>query len=247
MHYRLWLLVLAMLFASCARGGPPFLTDDPEPVPFGGWEVYLAAMRAHDNTGGSGTLPHVEINHGAAPNMMWHIIVPYAYASAAGTATARGLGDIELGVKYRFQQETPRHPMAAIFPLLELPTGNAERGLGSGHLHAFLPVWLQRTRGQLTNYGGGGVWINPGTDNHTYVQAGDALTYDFTAHLTLGGEIYYLSPTAVGVRQQYNFNLGGIYNFDSVHHLLFTAGRSLHGATDFTGYLAYQWTFGGKG
>ena len=55
-----------------------------------------------------------------------------------------GYGDTELGVKFRFLHETDYLPEAAIFPLLEVPTGNASDGLGSGHVQAFLPMWLQK-------------------------------------------------------------------------------------------------------
>lgn len=32
--------------------------------------------------------------------------------------------------------------MAAIFPAVDLPTGDAEHGLGTGQVHAFLRLWL---------------------------------------------------------------------------------------------------------
>jgi hypothetical protein len=41
-----------------------------------------------------------------------------------------------------------------------LPTGNENRGLGAGHVRAFLPVWVQKSFGEWTTYGGGGYWIN---------------------------------------------------------------------------------------
>jgi hypothetical protein len=42
-----------------------------------------------------------------------------------------------------------------MFPLLELPTGNEHRGLGAGHVSAFLPIWVQKSFGEWTTYGGG--------------------------------------------------------------------------------------------
>jgi hypothetical protein len=42
-----------------------------------------------------------------------------------------------------------------------VPTGNAERGLGTGHTHGFMPLWLQKSFGKWLTYGGG-YWINPG-------------------------------------------------------------------------------------
>lgn len=243
MRYPL-LLILGLLLTQLAWAGPPFITDDPEPVPFNGWEVYISSLGVHDNTGASGTLPHLEVNRGAMPNMQLHIIIPYAYAQVPGATAAYGVGDVELGVKYRFQQEGPHRLMLGIFPLLEVPTGDATRGLGGGHPRIFLPLWAQKSFGHWTCYGGGGVWLNPGVGNFNFLQTGVVLQYDFSSHLTLGGEYYHYTPASVVVPNQYNYNLGGQYNFNDVHHLLFSAGRSLYGTTNFTYYVGYQWTFG---
>ena len=49
-------------------------------------------------------------------------------------------------------------PQVGIFPLLEVPTA-AQEGLGNGHATAFLPLWLQKSWGKWTVYGGGGYGI----------------------------------------------------------------------------------------
>jgi hypothetical protein len=235
-------LAISLLAAAHAWAGPPFVTDDPEPVDLHHWEVYVSSIYLHDASGTAGTLPHIEVNNGAAPNLQLHIIVPYAFAQGGCVGPLFGVGDMELGFKYRFLQEAKNRPMAGIFPLLEVPTGNAERGLGSGHLLAFLPVWLQKSWGPWTSYGGGGYWINPGGEN--YWLTGWLLQKDLSRALTLGGELFYTTPSDVGASSQFNFNLGGQYNFDEGHHLLFSAGRSLHGDIQLMTYVGYQWTFG---
>lgn len=67
-----------------------------------------------------------------------------AYVTPGG---AFGVGDVEVGAKYRFVRETARRPQVGVFPMLELPTGDASRGLGNGQLCARLPVWLQKSAG----------------------------------------------------------------------------------------------------
>ena len=37
---------------------------------------------------------------------------------------------------------------------------------------------------------------------------------------------------------------GGLFNFSEEHHLLFSAGRDIHGPDRFLMYLGYQVTFG---
>lgn len=224
--------------------GPPFVTDDPEPVEFHHWEVYISSIYQNAFGAVTGTLPHLEVNNGIIPNVQLHIIVPNAFSSMAGSGTQFGLGDTELGVKWRFVQENKTTPQMGMFPLLEVPTGDSGRGLGTGYLHAFLPIWIQKSWGPWTSYGGGGYWINPGPGNKNYWLTGWLLQKDLNDHWTLGGELFYTTSPAVGVRDQLNFNLGGFYNFDEGHHLLFSAGRSISGNTDFMAYVGYQWTFG---
>src|SRR5450432_350943 len=69
-----WALVVAILLASAAaQAGPPYVTDDPEPVDYRHWEVYLASQDAITSGGASGTAPHVEVNYGAVPDLQLHL------------------------------------------------------------------------------------------------------------------------------------------------------------------------------
>jgi hypothetical protein len=189
-------LLLALL-SPVALAGPPFVTDDPEPVEYQHWEVYIASIDAHDRDGTSGTGPHLEINYGAVPNVQVHLITPFAYNHPTHARTQYGYGDTELGVKYRFVQEKLSQPMVGIFPLLELPTGSSSRGLGSGHLQVFFPVWLQKSWGPWQTYGGGGYWHNPGAGNKDYWLTGWQFQRDLSHSLTLGVEIYHTTPWGV--------------------------------------------------
>src|SRR5882724_10068903 len=54
-----------LALGALVRGGPPFATDDPEPVEYRHWEIYLASQYQHATDGAAGTLPHVEVNYGA--------------------------------------------------------------------------------------------------------------------------------------------------------------------------------------
>jgi hypothetical protein len=156
------------------------------------------------------------------------------------------LGDTELGAKYRFIHETDNIPQAGIFPLVHLPSGDSNRDLGSGHVQAFLPMWLQKSWGPWTTYGGGGYWINPGTDNKNYWQLGWLLQRDITKVLTLGAEIFYFGKQTTDGRDETGYNIGGIINLTEEHHVLFSAGSDFAGDNNFASYLGYQYTFGPK-
>jgi hypothetical protein len=248
----LWLAVATvaglLLSVSASLAGPPFVTDDPEPVDLGHWEVYgfTAATHVQGDTGG--TLGGVEVNYGAAPNLQLHLIVPLAFDSPSGTAMVAGLGDTELGMKYRFitPSDDDWWPQVGVFPLIEVPTGNAQRGLGEGKFREYFPVWLQKDWGDWTTYGGGGYWINPGPGNRNYWFAGWLLQRQVTKDLALGVEAFHQTADTVGGQDTTGFNLGGIYDFNDHYHLLFSGGRGLQNpalTNQFSYYLALQSTF----
>ncbi|HVN97392.1 MAG TPA: hypothetical protein VMT62_13265, partial [Syntrophorhabdaceae bacterium] len=170
-HFRLFLWIVGItmgaFFAASSPifAGPPFRTDDPEPVEYQHWEFYVATQYANDEDGVSGTAPHLEMNYGIVPNLQLHLLVPVAFDKPRGAPTLYGPGDVELGVKYRFIQEGTYRPMVGTFPILHLPSGSERRGLGNGDAQFYLPVWLQKSLGHWTTYGGGGYWLNPGAGN----------------------------------------------------------------------------------
>ena len=250
-------MLAGLLLARSATAGPPFITDDPEPVDYQHWEVYFFTLYNHDAGADFAQLPGIEVNYGVIPDVQLHIIPNGAIERQPGQSVHYGLGDTELGVKWRFLQESDTLPMAGIFPLVELPTGDSGRGLGNGETQIFLPLWLQKSWGkdkEWTCFGGGGFWINPGRDHRDFFRLGIELQRDLSKQLTLGGEIYHETPAAkfgsgadsgmvVGSQGHTAFNLGGYYNFDDNHHLLFSAGRDLDGPDHFSLYFAYQLTF----
>ena len=236
-------LAAAILLApATGHAGPPYVTDDPEPVEFHHWEFYLATQHLVTHDLATGTAPHVEVNYGAWPGLQLHVIAPLAYARPSGGPTSYGVGDIELGAKFRFIDEGGRRPMVGTFPMFEVPTGDAARGLGTGHLHVLIPLWLQKSFGPWTSYGGGGLWVNPGAGNRNYGYFGWQVQRRLSGLATLGAEVFYTTPDRVGGGANLRFNLGLVLDFSEHHHLLLSAGRGIVGDTIFQGYLAYQMT-----
>jgi hypothetical protein len=227
-----------------ALAGPPFVTDDPEPVEYKHWEVYLAAQYRHDRDQDSSTLPHLEINYGVIPNVQIHLIAPLQYVKPEGASSQYGYGDTELGIKFRFIQETDYLPQVGIFPMVELPTGDADKGLGNGKAQYFLPVWLQKSWGPWTTYGGGGYWINPGEGNKDWWQFGWLIQRDINKILTLGTELYYKTASTEDGKATTGYTLGAIINITENHHILLSAGQDINGPNYLSVYIGYQLTFG---
>jgi hypothetical protein len=228
---------------AAANAGPPFRTDDPEPVEFGHYEFYTFSTGTHVRGETSGVAPGFEFNYGLIPNGQFHIVAPMAFDKTEGEPGHYGYGDTELGFKYRFIEEDKNgwRPQVAVFPMLELPTGSEKLGLGAGHTRVFLPVWLQKSFGDWTTYGGGGYWFNNsdkyGDKDYWYV--GWLLQRKVTDKLTLGGEIFYQTADTVDGVDSTGFNLGGVYDVDENNHILFSGGRGLQHAAETNGYSWY--------
>lgn len=236
-------LVASFSLAARALAGPPFQTDDPEPVDFRHWEAYFFST-LYETPGGYETQgPAAEFNTGAWPNLQLHLVVPVAGNVPAAGTNAFGFGDIEAGVKYRFVQETKWRPQFGIFPLLEIPTGSASRGLGNGRLWAKLPLWVQKSSGPWTTYGGGGYAINPAPGQRNYAYAGWLVQRDLGKKLTLGGEIFSQGADAATSRSATFADGGGYYYFTKTFQLLFSAGHTFAGESRTEAYLGLYWTW----
>jgi len=240
------LLTLALTFLVCrpAAAGPPFITDDPVPVDLHHWEFYVFSSldRAPDGTEGVG--PAVELNLGAAPDLQLHLVVPWAWSRPQGVPDVSGWGDVEAGFKLRFVDESSHRPQIGIFPMVELPTGDGGRGLGNGHVWFRIPLWIQKSWGPWTTYGGGGVVVNPAADRRTHGFAGWLLQRDLGPRLTLGGELFTEGADTRGGRGTTLADVGGSLNFTPGFSLLFSAGRTVAGERHTVAYLGLYWTWG---
>jgi hypothetical protein len=221
------------VLATSAQAGPPFRTDDPEPVELGHYEINIFSIGVQAANSWITSLPTYELNYGAAPNLQLHILLPVDAANPARGTSGLGLGDLELGAKYRFVTpgDDDWFPQAGVFPQLELPTGNTKLGFATGNTQLFLPLWLQKDWGSWTAYGGGGYWINPGPGNRNYSFTGAALWRKITDSLNIGVELFHqtnagrLSPESTG------FNLGLTHDFSAQWHLLASAGEGVQNRT----------------
>ena len=234
------LLILACLIALlCTQksyAGPPFNTDDPEPVEYKHWEYYVSTVNNYQQGVWSGTSPHFEVNYGLIPDVQIHLLMPVNYTTVPHQRASFGYTETEVGVKYRFLQETDSRPQVGIFPIIEVPTRKNET-FSNGKAKFFIPLWAQKSWGKLTTYGGIGYWINPGEGNRNYIFSGWEAQYDFSPTLMLGGELYYHSTDVVGGKPVTAFNLGGAINVSPKVHLIFSAGHSLGNGSFFTSYL----------
>ena len=238
------LALTAFALARPAAAGPPFLTDDPEPVGYRHWEAYVFSAYDRSSDAVAAVGPALEFNLGAAPDLQLHLVVPWAWSRQAGSRTQAGLGDVELGLKYRFVHETAHGPQIGVFPMVELPTGNASHGLGNGRAWFSLPLWIQKSWGPWTSYGGGGWTVNRARGQRSHPFGGWLLQRDLGKRLTLGGEVFAQGADTQNGRGFAVADLGGSVNFTPGFSLLFSAGHTIRGEHHTVAYLGLYWTWG---
>ena len=251
------LLGLALSWLGTAHAGPPFQTDDPDPVEYHHFEMYAFVLSDSTGKNAGGTvleIPAYEVNYGAAPGLQLHLVVPPTVSFApAGGPTNYGMGDTELGAKIRFVKESRQRPEVGIFPFFEFPSGNADKGLGVGKTWYRMPLWLQKSWGsedhQWTTYGGSGEPIVPQDGYTNFPFAGWLVQRQFSRKITLGTELFghgAEGEAALSTRASTMLDLGGIYEFHDGFDLLFAAGRSIYGQPETYTYLSLYWTWGPK-
>ena len=85
-------LAIAAALAACCCGrtlaGPPFLTDDPVPVDYRDYEIYLSASSDVAPNGTTVDGPVVEVTYGIARNTQLSVQAPYVFETPVGAAAA---------------------------------------------------------------------------------------------------------------------------------------------------------------
>jgi hypothetical protein len=239
--------VLLLGFASSlAWAGPPYQTDDPEPVGYHHFELFLAWTQTRFGGDANGSLPQLALNYGAAPGLQLAITLPYAYDRPSTGPARSGPGDTIYGAKYCLAEETAGRPMISMYPQLQTGSGDASRGLGMGGNAFFLPVWLQKNWGRWQLNGGGGYWFSRAPGIHNYSFTGVQIQNAVSDHWTLGAEVFHSGEMSSGQGSSTGFNLGVVNDLDEHNHLMLALGRGLvHASSSNEGsvYAAYLRTW----
>lgn len=234
------------------QGGPtigtqrlPSLAPPPGPQQ---WSITLSGQYTTRRGETAGALPSAEINYQATPDLLLHFYQPFAFDKLSGGPTHYGPGDTELGVRYRFIQpdDASWRPAVSFYPLINLPTGSKSENLGTGSTHVFLPLWVAKTFGDWTPYGGGGYWINPGTNNKNWWFFDGGVERRLTPSFAVSGEVFHATSSKVGLKDTTGVNFGGTYDLTVNHHLLFSVGTGIQNHDDtnrFSAFAGYQLTF----
>ena len=226
-----------------AMAGPPFITDDPEPTDYGHYEIYAFAQGSAAQDGADSAFG-IDFNYGALPNLQLTAVFPIELDRPAKGAIVAGLGNIELAAKYKFLHHEDIGWDVAVFPRLLLPSGSAE--VGEKHFALLLPVWIGRSWGDWSTFGGGGCVINRSSGSQDYCLMGWALMRQILPNLSVGAEVVHQGADSKGGRVSTGIGGGLIYDLNENVHLLAYAGPGLQNAADtgrYTWYSSVLFTF----
>src|SRR5215472_5782430 len=199
-----------LLAVDFTQAGPPFVTDDPEPPPPGGWEINLPFIIERMPGKTEMEAPLFDFNYGL-PNIQLKLEIPVEVVANDSRGTTGGAGDLLLGVKWRFLNNEHWQFQLGTYPQLLVPTGDHSRDLGQGRPAFLLPIVAQKNWGKWTVYGNVGFWWQTAAEERNYLYAGAVIQREITEHLALGAELFGNSPKERDGRSDIAFNIGGTW------------------------------------
>lgn len=251
-------IVIAALVAvsPTALAGPPLITDDPDTLPKGRFELntaYTFNLSARSDTGGGRTweqeAPLFDLNYGLAEGVQLKFELPLVVLDPGEHESARaGPGDLSLGAKLRLVSEKDFLLSISSYPALGVPLGSRSRGLGTGSPSLTLPIEVGRhfLDDKLFVYADGGYEEQFAKGEADRWFAGLAAEYEVREGLVLCAEVRH----DFGIRGSPDdslFNLGFKWTITESATLIGAAGRSFNpspeSGADLRVYLGTQWSF----
>lgn len=203
--YLVFLSVITLNVAG-QEGGPPMLTDDARVTDLKEWEINTS-INTSVADGWMLSVPHIDLNYGLLQNLQLKAEAPFQLRFHNKEVRSE-LGDVILGVKYRFLDEEKYFVSAATFPQVSV-TGT------TGYL---IPVFIEKTIGRFLIGQGTGYFL--GNKSPNQLQLGTLVGYRASEKLHVMLE--YFSETHHVPHHQNLYN--GYVNFGFRHPLtdLFT-------------------------
>jgi len=229
--------VMLLCVARAALGGPPFVSDDPQPTDYRHFEIYAFAQGSEAKDG-IGQSYGIDFNYGALPDLQLTAVIPLEVDAPTLGPTVAGLCNVELSAKFKFLHQEDFGWDVAVFPRLFLPSGSHE--VGEDHVSVLLPLWLGRNWDDWSTFGGGGCVINRGGNSQDYCLMGWALTRRVLADLQVGAELVHQGADSKGGRVSTGLGAGLIYDVNDNVHLLAYAGPGLQNAAETARYAWYS-------
>lgn len=209
-----------------AQGGPPMITDDPFTVGANNWEINLLPNIEHVRGSSLYEAPNLDINYGVGYRIQLKFETPWVVRKDDGQSTQSGLGNVGIGMRYRFIDESRYGFAMSTYPAFEFSgtSSSVRKGVADPTRSFFLPVEIAKTInglgvngevGYLFEQGGEGSW-----------QYGLLFGRDASEKVELLGELHGSSPKDFS-DSEILINLGSRIVMTNHVTLLVSAGRTL--------------------
>jgi hypothetical protein len=181
------LVCLGFPRAGAAQGGPPLETDDPGTPGPGHVELNVSAQGEWEAGGTAYDAPRLDASVGVGSRLQLKLEVPWRVATAPAQPTETGVGNVGLGIKWRFVEEGPL--TVSTYPQLDLPRSESaqEKGIAESDAEFLLPLEIAWSTSPAALNMEIGYQHAPGSDEIVY---GLAVAHDPAAWLELLGECH---------------------------------------------------------
>lgn len=228
---------------ALAQGGPPYYTNDPGTPGNKNWEINLGYMPFLFSNQSTTHTPDVDINYGFGDRIQLTYENAWLRVQNPFASAKYGLGQDQLGLKWRFYDSGEEGMAFSIFPQLSVnnPNDSVKRGITPPGASLILPLEFTKKIGPVhVDTEGGYNLVHLGPDGWL---AGLVVGHDFTKKLELDSE-FYATGTFHPDNYQTTLELGARYRLHRPIILLLMAGRSLAPASNtqphFVGYFGVQ-------
>jgi hypothetical protein len=236
-------VILASIILCCAprfaaaQGGPPLVTDDPETVGDGRWEINTAFTMEKIPGQKTMQVPDLDINYGYGDSLQFKYEVS-ALMVREDDVHHSGAGNSFTGVKWRFLDGGDEGLSLSTYPTIEFntPPGSSRPELVEHGTNFFLPLEWSKQFGGLELAGDFGYQFTQ--HRRDEILGGVAAGHKFTERFELLGEIR-VSTTENFHDTDVFFNIGERLQITEHAALIVSSGRSFKSGPDSAHFLLY--------
>ena len=239
------ILPALLLGLSVAQAGPPLLTDDPDTPERGDGEINVAMTAEKRGRAWSLETPLLDFNYGFRDTIQLKFEVPYLVEMESKGPDQSGIGNSEVGVKWRFFENDAL--AVSTYPQLAFNSSDhtVRRGLVEDGWEFILPVEFSHELAEGTLLFGelGGAWTEEGDDG---AFCGLAIEHELSESFALLAELYAQSADGFD-NPELLLNLG--FHWQTCEHVavIGAIGRGLiegdEPLPELSSYLGLQFTF----
>jgi len=228
---------------SKAQGGPPYYTNDPGTPGNRNWEVNFGYMPFFYSGHSTSHIPDVDINYGLDDRVQLTFENAWLRNSNGSDAAKYGLGQDQLGVKWRFFENKEAGFEISTFPQLSVnnPNRSVERDITPPGASLIIPVEFRKKLGPIdVNWEVGYNAVHSGPDGWL---GGLVVGHEVSKKLEIDADFYGLGTFHSSGGQE-TLDVGARYKLRPPFILLLMAGRSVAPAHNdqpfFVGYFGVQ-------